>query len=170
MNGAVDPIGTFSLQALGEAAAGATLAGLLFWLKIVAILVPVLIVYEMLGKHPIFGRWGRALGPKLSRLGMSPAATVPLTAGLFLGISHGAGLLIAIAGDGRLKERDIRHLFIFLATCHAVVEDTLLFALVGAPGPGEVVRRTALLMATRIFLALFITAAAARLSRPAGAA
>ncbi len=160
---------SLGLVTLGEAIVDASLAGGIFSLKIAAILVPALILYEVLADRPLFARWGRAIGSRLSRLGMSAAGTVPLTAGVFLGIGYGAGILIAVAEDGRLTRRETGSLFLFLATCHAIIEDTLLFALVGAPGPGEVLKRLAFLIGSRLLLAILVTAGLERLRPPARA-
>jgi hypothetical protein len=150
MNGppaAGEPLG---LATLGEAIVDASIAGGIFALKIAAILVPA------------------AIGSRLSRLGMSSASTVPLAAGIFLGIGHGAGILIAVAEDGRLTRSETGSLFLFLATCHAIIEDTLLFALVGAPGPGEALRRWAFLIGSRLLLAILVTAGLERLRTRTG--
>lgn len=52
--------------------------------------------------------------------------------GLLLGLSFGAGLLIAEARKGTLSKRDMRVVTCFLGLCHSVVEDTLLMMLLGA--------------------------------------
>ncbi len=148
---------------IAAAAARSAADGLLFWAKISLVLVPVLVLYELLAGRPIFARWGRAIGPGLRAFGMSPAAVVPLCTGIVLGVVYGAGVLIGTRGDGRLTATDIRQIFVFLAVCHAAIEDTLLFALVGAPGPDQVALRMALLVAARLALALAVTAALARL-------
>jgi hypothetical protein len=138
------------------AVAGAALSGARFTLVIAAFLVPALVLYEMLAPLPVFGRWGRAIGPWLSRLGMSPPCAVPLAAGIFLGIAYGAGVIIPIAEEKKIGPEELHSLGLFLCTCHAIIEDTLLFALVGASGPGEVARRMMLLAGLRILLALTV--------------
>ena len=152
-----------------EAAAGAAGSGALFSLKLALLLVPALILYEVLAPLPVFGRIGRRIAPHLGRLGMSAACTVPLAAGFFLGIAYGAGIIIPIAAARRIGAREIQGLALFLCTCHALVEDTLLFALVGARGPLEVLGRMGLLAAVRLALAVTITAAHARFRREAPA-
>ena len=87
---------------IGHALLEAALSGAIFSLKVAAVLVPALILYEMLAPLPIFGRWGRALAPALARLGVSPPCTVPLAAGFFLGIIYGAGMIIPIAEEKRI--------------------------------------------------------------------
>ncbi len=142
---------------------GAALAGAWFSLKIAAILVPAVVLYELLAPRPIFKRWGAWLGPRLSWLGMSPPCTLPLAAGLFLGLTYGAGIIIPISEERGLDAEEIQSVGLFLVNCHAVIEDTLLFALIGARGPGEIVARMALLAGLRLALAIGVTAGRVRL-------
>lgn len=137
----------------------AALAGAVFSLEIALVLVPALVLYHLLAPLPIFGRWGRALAPWLSRLGMSPPCAVPLAAGLFLGIIYGAGIILPIAEEKRIGPRELHSLGLFLCTCHAVIEDTVLFALIGARNAVEVASRMLLLAGVRFLLALGVLVA-----------
>jgi hypothetical protein len=151
-----------------RAAAGSAWAGAIFCLKLAALIVPAMVLYEVLAPLPLFARLGRLLGPRLRPFGMSPPCTVPLAAGFFLGIAYGAGFIIPIAEEESITRREIDALGLFLCTCHAVIEDTLLFALIGAQGPGTVAARMALLVGVRLALALLVTAAWERRRAPAG--
>ena len=150
------------LSSIAGDLARSALAGTLFCLKVGVFLVPAMILYEVLAPMPIFGRIGRFTAPHLARLGMSPACTVPLAAGIFLGIIFGAGVIIPIAEERRIGTREIQSLGLFLCTCHAVVEDTLLLSIIGARSAGEVAVRAALLLSVRLILAVGVTAARAR--------
>jgi len=145
-----------SAGAIAGAVLGAALSGAVFALKISAFLVPALVLYDLLAPLPVFARLGRRLGPWLSRLGMSPPCAVPLAAGLFLGIAYGAGFIIPIAEGKRIGPEELLGLGLFLCTCHAIIEDTLLFALVGARSPAEVAWRMATLAGLRLLLALTV--------------
>lgn len=134
------------------------LDGAIFSLKIAAILVPALVLYDLLAPLPVFGRCGRALAPALARLGMSPPCTVPLAAGLFLGITYGAGMIIPIAEEKQVGPSEVHSLGLFLCTCHAIIEDTFLFAVVGASGAREVAARMLVLVGVRLALAVLVTA------------
>jgi len=148
---------------------GAAVAGAWFSLKIAVILVPAVVGYELLAPRPIFKRWGAWLGPRLGRLGMSPPCTLPLAAGLFLGLTYGAGFIIPISEERGLDPEEIQSVGLFLVNCHAVIEDTLLFALIGARGPAEIGLRMALLAGLRLALAIGVTSARVRLrGGPAG--
>jgi len=150
------PAAAGAASSIAGALFGAALSGALFSLRIALVLVPALVLYELLAPLPVFGRWGRRLGPWMSRLGMSAPCTVPLVAGLFLGIIYGAGIIIPIAEEKRIGPEDLLSLGIFLCTCHAIIEDTLLFALAGGAGPLEVAGRAALLAGTRFLLAILV--------------
>jgi len=57
-----------------------------------------------------------------------------LVAGLVLGIIYGAGILIHKARAGHMGPRERFLLSLFLCPCHTVIEDTLLFVVVGGQG------------------------------------
>ncbi|MEA1962235.1 MAG: hypothetical protein U9N81_13375 [Bacillota bacterium] len=59
-------------------------------------------------------------------------AMLPLLAGLFFGISYGAGIIINCAQEGKLRTEDIYTINLYLVICHSLFEDTLLFAAIGA--------------------------------------
>lgn len=52
--------------------------------------------------------------------------------GVILGITYGAGLLIAEYEKGVLKKEEILFIGTYLMICHAIIEDTLLFVIFGA--------------------------------------
>ena len=55
-----------------------------------------------------------------------------LGVGVFLGITYGAGVLIKEAQSGSMSRKDLFYVSTFLMICHAIIEDTLLFAIFGA--------------------------------------
>jgi hypothetical protein len=55
-----------------------------------------------------------------------------ITVGVILGITYGAGILIAEYEKGILQKREILFIGTYLMICHAIIEDTLLFVLFGA--------------------------------------
>jgi len=57
-----------------------------------------------------------------------------LTAGLLLGITYGAGIIIAEVEKGTLNKSDILYIATFLMVCHSIIEDILLFVIFGADG------------------------------------
>lgn len=55
-----------------------------------------------------------------------------LGVGTFLGITYGAGILIQEANSKSMSRSDMFYVVTFLMICHAIIEDTLLFAIFGA--------------------------------------
>ncbi len=139
-------------------ALGATLVGAVrLSLKLILIVVPLVVIFEVLRHVPAVRRAGTALDPLMRGIGLSRHAAVPLFTGLFLGVAYGAGIIIRVSQERRIPPRELFLVALFLATCHSVVEDILIFAVIG--GSAWV------MLGGRLLLAVFLTALAARLWR-----
>ncbi len=103
-------------------------------LKLFLIVVPLVTLFEVLRHVPLLRRVGAGFDPLMRALGLSRGAAVPLFTGIFLGIAYGAGIIIQVARERNLGRRELFLLGLFLATCHAVVEDTLIFVVIGGNG------------------------------------
>ena len=125
--------------------------------KLLLIVVPLVTIFEVLRYLPIFRRAGRAVEPMMRGMGLSPQAAVPLFTGIFLGIAYGAGIIIRVAQEKKLPRRELFLMGLFLATCHAVVEDTLIFVVVGGNGW--------IILGVRLLIAFGLTAGLAWLWR-----
>jgi len=143
-----------------EALLPALLGALKLSAKLLLIVVPLVTVFEVLRYHPFFRRAGRAVEPMMRGMGLSPQAAVPLFTGIFLGIAYGAGIIIRVAQEQRLPKRELFLMGLFLATCHAVVEDTLIFVVIGGNGW--------IMLGVRLLIAFGLTAALAWLWRSGG--
>ena len=97
-----------------------------------AILIPLMVVLALLTDANLLDRAVGFIQPLMRRLRLSKKAAFPLMAGLFLGVVFGSGVIIACANEGSLKRRDLVLTLVFLGICHSVIEDTLLFAALGA--------------------------------------
>ena len=82
------------------------------------------------GWLPVFSRW---MTPFTKLLGVKSNTSTTLAAGLFFGLAYGAGVMIQAAREDGVSKKDLYLVFIFLAACHAVIEDTLIFAPLGIP-------------------------------------
>ncbi len=67
-------------------------------------------------------------------LGFKEESIYPLLAGVIFGISYGGGILIGESNAGRIKGNQKFLIALYLGLCHAVFEDTLIFASLGANG------------------------------------
>ena len=142
-----------------EAAGNALLGAVKLSGKLVLIVVPLVAAFEVLRHLSVFRKAGRAVDPAMRGMGLSADSAVPLFTGIFLGIAYGAGIIIRVAQEKGLPKRDLFLMGLFLATCHAVVEDTLVFGAIGGSMPAILAIRTA--------LAFALTASLGRLWKPA---
>lgn len=141
-----------------EAAAVALFGALKLSLKLVLIIVPLVTLFELLRHLPAFRRTGDAVDPLMRGIGLTREAALPLFTGVFLGIAYGAGILIRVAQAKRLPPRELFLMGLFLATCHAVVEDTLIFVVIGG-SPW-------IMLGVRLAVAILLTGSLARLWTP----
>jgi len=123
-------------------------------LKLILIIVTLVTVFEVFRYLPLFRRVGKSLEPFMEQLGLSRRSAVPLFTGFFLGISYGAGIILRAMQMKRFSRRELFLLGLFLATCHGVVEDTLIFVAIGANG--------SVILGIRFVLALVLTGLLAR--------
>lgn len=144
-----------SAAMLGDAFLSALAGGLWLCLKLALITVPLVTVFEILRHEPVFGRWGARFDPMMRSVGLTRDAVVPLFTGIFLGLAYGAGIIIQVARERKLPAREVFLLGLFLATCHSVVEDILVFVAIGGSGT--------VMLGVRVALAFALTALTARL-------
>jgi hypothetical protein len=97
-----------------------------------AIIIPLMVVLALLTDTRLLDRGVGFIQPVMQRLNLSTRVAFPLLAGLFLGIVFGSGVIISVAKDGTLTKRDLILVLVFLGICHSIIEDTLIFAALGA--------------------------------------
>ncbi len=93
----------------------------LLTIKIVMLISVLIFVMEWIKSRAFF---------KNSAKNLSQGFT--MIVGVILGITYGAGILIKEKQSGSLGKYDIFYIGTFLMICHAIIEDTLLFAIFGA--------------------------------------
>ena len=101
-------------------------------LLLTAIIIPLMVGLALLKDSRLLDRAARFIQPVMQRLKLSNHAAYPLLAGLFLGIIFGSGVIISFARDGSLTKRDLMLVLSFLAVCHSIIEDSVVFIAVGA--------------------------------------
>ena len=143
------------MEALPAALAGAAKLSV----KLILIIVPMVTVFELLRYLPVFRRAGNLVEPAMKGVGLTRDAAVPLFTGIFLGITYGAGIIIRVAQQKGLPARELFLMGLFLATCHSVVEDILIFVVIGGNG--------LVILCMRLLLAALLTGLMARIWKPA---
>mgnify|MGYP000888390941 CR=1 FL=1 len=100
-------------------------------IQIAIIVIPVMIFIQILKDIEILPLLAKLMSPFTRLIGVSDKTGVTLLAGLLFGIAYGAGVIIQTAKEENLSKKDIYLVSIFLVCCHAVIEDTLIFAPLG---------------------------------------
>lgn len=103
-------------------------------LKIFVIITLLLIVYEFYENSRFYDWTKKILNKPMQTIGISSNASITMVVGIVLGIAYGAGILLKNVQERKMNSKDIALTSYFLAVCHAVFEDTLLFVAVGANG------------------------------------
>lgn len=99
--------------------------------QIFALVFLIQMAYELLKRwvfvqkiKPIFHTLGRFFG-------ISGGGVVPWLTGFFFGIVYGSGIMFQFMQNGVVKHKDAALITIFLVLAHAIIEDSLIFAIVG---------------------------------------
>src|SRR5574344_1323108 len=80
----------------------------------------------------IFDFLNKLIYPLTKHLGISQSATLPLLVGILAGLTYGAGAIIASYNNHDMSKKDVCLVCSFLCICHGILEDTILFASIGA--------------------------------------
>jgi hypothetical protein len=100
-------------------------------LQIILIISLLMVLYELIAlwKH------SSAIKQKLrfvpNAIGLSDNAFAPWIAGVFIGITYSAAILFRFVQEHRLDHKDACLLTVFLCLAHAIIEDTMIFVIVG---------------------------------------
>jgi spore maturation protein SpmB len=101
-------------------------------LQLFLILFPIVFLLEILQGVGALAKLRQPIKPALRFLGFEEGASEALIAGLFFGLVYGAGVILDRVQEEGLSEDQVSRLCLTLVLCHAIVEDTLLFAPVHA--------------------------------------
>ncbi|ELK47962.1 hypothetical protein D479_04368 [Halobacillus sp. BAB-2008] len=101
--------------------------------QLALIVIPLMIVMQYLRERGWLDRFSGWIAPATRFLGMERNTSMTLVAGLTIGLAYGAGLMIQAVKEDGVSKKDMTLAVIFLVSCHAVVEDTLVFIPLGIP-------------------------------------
>ncbi len=118
-------------------------------IQIIIIVIPIMLLIQILKDIDILPLLAKLMSPLTRLIGVSEKTGVTLLAGLLFGIAYGAGVIIQTAKEENLSKKDIYLVSIFLVSCHAIIEDTLIFAPLGI--------NVVYLLLVRVALALVLT-------------
>ncbi|WP_408954688.1 nucleoside recognition domain-containing protein [Natroniella sp. ANB-PHB2] len=118
-------------------------------IDIAKIIFPLLIGIEIADEVGILDKVSQLFNPFLKYFNLPSEAGLPLIVSQIFGITYGAGVIIRIVDEDRLTAEELMSVGVFLAICHAVIEDTLLFIAIGGRG--------VIMLGVRIMLAIALT-------------
>ncbi|NMA54752.1 MAG: hypothetical protein GX952_02320 [Firmicutes bacterium] len=108
-------------------------AGLRSVLSIALVLFPLLIALELATEFGWLEKAAEQMARFCQPLGLPSQAALPLVAGLLIGFTYSAGVILASVKEGDWSEWELTQLWIFLGLTHALIEDTAIFAAMGLP-------------------------------------
>jgi len=117
---------------------------LILSVKLFFIILPLSIFYEFLK-----GRDSKLTKRRFAFLGISGSGFIPLVTGIIIGLTYGAGVIIHSIRTSNVGKKEAFLILLFLSICHAIIEDTLIFVVIGANG--------IILIAFRFALAIILT-------------
>ena len=109
---------------------GSGLLGLI--IQIFIIIVVILVLLEILRALGVIDFLNKILYRFTKYLGISKGASLPLFIGFFIGITYGAASIIESYKSKEMTKKDVILVSVFISLCHAIFEDTILFAALGA--------------------------------------
>jgi len=128
---------------------GALKGALRLCAQLFLIIVPLTIIYEFLKT-----RTASLAAKERSMAGVSGNGLIPLVTGIIIGLTYGAGVIIHSIRSTDLQKGEAFLILLYLSVCHAIIEDTLIFVVIGGNG--------LILVGARFFLATVLTYAAYR--------
>lgn len=121
-------------------------------MMIVIILLPLMIGIELVKDAKLLDKAVSVIQPVMKVFTLPKEGAFPLLAGIFFGITYGSGVILPFAKDGSLTKRDMMLICIFLAICHGMIEDPLIYAAIGAKWWVVVVTRVSLAVITMLVI------------------
>ncbi len=97
------------------------------------IVIPLMVVLEIFKANAWLDKANGIIAPPFRKIGLSQEGAFPVVVATVFGLTFGSGVILANIREGRLSQQEIRISGTFMAICHALIEDTLLFAVLGVP-------------------------------------
>lgn len=124
--------------------------------NIAIIVMPLMLFMEIAKDIKLLDFISKLFKPITKLFNTHEKSAFPLAVGIIFGISYGAGVLIKSSEEGEIDSKSLYIISVFLAACHAIVEDTLLFVAVGAKG--------FIIVFVRVIVAFIVTIIISKLS------
>lgn len=97
------------------------------------VIIPLMVIMQFLRDLGWMNLLTKLFAPFTRFLGMKENTSFTIVTGLTIGLAFGAGIMIQAVEEDGVTRKDMMLALIFLVTCHAVVEDTVIFIPLGIP-------------------------------------
>ncbi len=128
------------------------------------VVIPLMVVLEVFKANAWLDKANRVIAPPFRKIGLSQDGAFPVVVASVFGLTFGSGVILSNIRENRLSDTEIRISGTFMALCHALIEDTLIFAVLGIPIWILVVPRLALAVLASYAVLWFFSVARPRLS------
>lgn len=99
--------------------------------QLALIVIPLMIGIQILRDLRFLEWFADRMKPIMRLLGIAPRGAITMAGGLLFGLAFGAGIILQQAQEQKFTRREITLIMLFLGPCHAIIEDTLIFAPLG---------------------------------------
>ncbi len=117
-------------------------------INILLILLPLMIIFEILIYTKALDKLAKKMSFVSKWFEMSDKASFPLIVGYLIGLSYGAGVLYKYEEKKLISKEEFNKVSSSLCLCHAMIEDNMIFAVIGA--------NYLVLLFVRLFLGIFL--------------
>lgn len=97
------------------------------------VIFPLMLIMQFFRELGWLDILSKGVSPFTRFLGMKENTSFTLVTGLVIGLAFGAGVMLQAVKEDGVEKKDMILALIFLVTCHAVVEDTVIFIPLGIP-------------------------------------
>lgn len=97
------------------------------------IVIPLMIVLEIGERNGLLQKLNRLMARPFKVIGLGEEGAFPVVVAVVFGITYGSGLIINHVRTGKVGPKEARVVGTFIAIAHALIEDTILFWVLGAP-------------------------------------
>ena len=100
---------------------------------IARVVIPLMMVLEIAQANHLLQRVNHLIAKPFRWIGLGEEGAFPLVVAMFFGLTFGSGVIIAHMREGKVSPQEGKIIGTFMALCHALIEDTIIFMTLGAP-------------------------------------
>lgn len=102
-------------------------------LTIALIVVPLMIVLEIAESNNLLQKLNRLMVRPFKIIGLGEEGAFPIVVAIAFGITYGSGVIINHVRTGKVTSKEAQVIGTFMAIAHALIEDTIIFWVLGVP-------------------------------------